>query len=91
MPDGHSPPPWEPPLAPAQPLTASERVRRHKWRAKHELTQIHGLDVPIRAIAALVALGLLKEHQSEDRQAIRAAFERYIGETLGKDSDSLAT
>ena len=34
-----------------------------------------GVDVPPQAIPALVALGLLYEHQPEDRQAIRAALD----------------
>ncbi len=46
------------------------------------------VDVPPQAIPALVALGLLYEHQPGDRQAIRAAVERYISEPLvGRGSD----
>ena len=63
-------------------MTASERNQRRRWRDKHEITHIHGLDISTAAIAALVEMGYLDERQSEDRQAQRAAMERYVGETL---------
>ena len=73
---------WQPPRAPSRPLTNVERGRRYKWRVKHDMIHIPGLDLPLRSVAALVKLHYLDECQSEDRQAIRAAFERYISETL---------
>ena len=46
------------------------------------MTHVRGLDVSIQAVAALVELGYLEERLSEDRQAVRAAAERYMNETL---------
>ena len=70
---------WQPPCEPSRPLTATERNQRRRWREKQEMTHIHGLDVKTGAVAALVELGYLDEHRSEDRQAQRAAMERYVG------------
>ena len=66
----------------SRPLTAAERNRRRRWRDKHDMTHIHGLDVSVQAVAALVELGYLEERLSEDRQAVRAAAERYMNEFL---------
>ncbi len=71
-----------PPCAPSRPLTANERNRRRRWREQHDMTHVRGLDVSIQAVAALVELGYLEERLSEDRQAVRAAAERYMNETL---------
>ena len=46
------------------------------------MTHVHGLDISLQAVAALVDLGYLEECLSEDRRAVRAAAERYMNETL---------
>ena len=67
---------------PFRPLTATERNRRRRWREDNDIVHVHGLDVSLQAVAALVELGYLEERLSEDRQAVRAAAERYMNETL---------
>ncbi len=73
---------WQPPHAPARPLSAAERNRQRRCREKHGISHIHGLDMPLQAVAALVDLGSLDERQFEDRRSVRAASERYMNETL---------
>ena len=73
---------WKPPCGPSRPLTDAERNSLRRWRVKDEMTHIHGLDVKTTAIGALVEIGYLDERQSEDRQAVRDALERYANETL---------
>ena len=72
---------WKPPTS-SRPLTAAERNRRRRWREKHDMIHIPGLDVSVQKIAALVELGYLEENLSEDKRAMSAAAERYINETL---------
>ena len=74
-------------MTPPRPLPAAEKQRRYRERQKRGSISVR-VDVPPQAIPALVALGLLDEHQPGVRQAIRAAVERYISETLvGRGSD----
>ncbi len=74
-------------MTPPRPLPAAEKQRRYRERQKRGSISVR-VGVPPQAIPALVALGLLYEHQPGDRQAIRAAVERYISETLvGRGSD----
>ncbi len=47
---------WQPPRAPARPLTGAERNRR-RWRERHNVVHVQGIDVPVQVIAALIELG----------------------------------
>ena len=65
-------------------LAEMENLRRRNEREMTDTRQysVASFARDMLTVAALVDLGYLEERLSEDRQAVRAAAERYMNETL---------
>jgi hypothetical protein len=73
--------------APEAPLTAAERMRRHRDRRRRRVSYL-GIELREAEVDALVRTGFLRAETRNNRKAVTEALYAYLDRTLGHCGDT---
>jgi hypothetical protein len=71
----------QPALEPDAPLTAAERMRRHRDRRRRQVRYV-GVELREAEVVTLIRRGFLKTEMRNDRNAVIQALHRFLDRAL---------